>query len=47
MLLKDLYSPAFYDRLGDALSVSIPDFDKAQFIKNIYTLDFESKELKE
>jgi len=47
MLLKDLYSPAFYDRLGNALTVSIPNFDKAQFIKNIYVSDFESKELKE
>ncbi|WP_316794939.1 DNA alkylation repair protein [Pedobacter agri] len=47
MLLKDLYSPTFYNRLADALAVTIPHFDKNKFIQNIYVPDFESKELKE
>jgi 3-methyladenine DNA glycosylase AlkC len=45
--LKDLYSPTFYDRLTDALAVTVPNFDKAKFIKNIFISEFESKELKE
>lgn len=45
--LKDLYSPAFYDRLTKALAVTIPDFDKRKFVKEIFSPDFESKELKE
>lgn len=47
MLLKDLYSPAFYDRLSDALLITLPGFDKKKFIANIYVPDFERKELKE
>jgi len=47
MLLKDLYSVAFYDRLASALLVTVPDFNPSQFIKKIYDADFESKELKE
>lgn len=47
MLLKDLYSPAFYDRLSEALLISIPGFDKKKFIEDIYVPDFETKELKE
>ncbi|TCD07565.1 DNA alkylation repair protein [Pedobacter frigidisoli] len=46
-LLKDLYSPTFYNRLADALVITVPDFDKSKFIKKIYTSGFESKELKE
>ncbi|RBQ09922.1 DNA alkylation repair protein [Pedobacter miscanthi] len=45
--LKDLYSPAFYDRLTKALAVTIPGFDKGKFVKEIFSPDFESKELKE
>ncbi|GAA4196628.1 DNA alkylation repair protein [Pedobacter jeongneungensis] len=45
--LKDLYSPAFYDRLTSALAAAIPDFDKEKFINKIFTPDFASKELKE
>jgi len=45
--LKDLYSPAFYDRLSNALAVSIPKFDKGKFIKAVFIPEFESKELKE
>ncbi|MCZ4244731.1 DNA alkylation repair protein [Pedobacter punctiformis] len=46
-LLKDLYSPAFYERLSNVLAITIPDFDKPKFIKEIFTPDFEAKELKE
>ncbi|WP_412467595.1 DNA alkylation repair protein [Pedobacter sp. KLB.chiD] len=46
-LLKDLYSPAFYNKLSDVLIIAIPGFDKSLFIKNIFTPEFESKELKE
>ncbi|MEH3113931.1 DNA alkylation repair protein [Pedobacter terrae] len=46
-LLKNLYSPAFYDRLTTALSTSIPGFDKKLFINKIFTPEFEAKELKE
>jgi 3-methyladenine DNA glycosylase AlkC len=45
--LKDLYSPAFYDRLTTALAATIQDFDQALFIKKIFTPEFEFKELKE
>lgn len=46
-LLKDLYSPFFYDKLTEVLTKTIPAFDKQKFIKLIYTPEFESKELKE
>lgn len=45
--LKNLYSPAFYERLTNALTVSIPEFDKEKFIKAVFIPEFESKELKE
>lgn len=45
--LKDLYSPAFYDKLSQVLKRTLPDFDKDKFIAGIYTSDFENKELKE
>ena len=46
-LLKDLYSAAFYDRLSNALVVSVPKFDKGKFIKAVFIPEFKSKELKE
>ncbi|MFC3560380.1 DNA alkylation repair protein [Pedobacter jamesrossensis] len=46
-LLKDLYSPLFYDKLSDVLTKTIPDFDKKKFIIQIYSTEFESKELKQ
>ncbi len=46
-LLKDLYSPNFYEKLSNVLSKTLPGFDKNKFIKAIYSPDFESKELKE
>lgn len=47
LLLKDLYSPAFYERLTNALNTTVPHFNKTEFIAQIFTPDFESKELKE
>lgn len=46
-LLKDLYSVDFYNRLSACLTEVIPSFDKSKFIKQIFTEDFEAKELKE
>jgi 3-methyladenine DNA glycosylase AlkC len=46
-LLKDLYSPSFYKNLSDALAVVLPSFNKQRFISQIFTSDFNDKELKE
>jgi 3-methyladenine DNA glycosylase AlkC len=45
-LLKDLYSPAFYKNLANALSAVLPSFNKQRFISQIFTDDFSDKELK-
>lgn len=45
--LKNLYSPAFYERLSSILATSLPGFDKAKFMNLIKSDDFEDKELKE
>jgi 3-methyladenine DNA glycosylase AlkC len=45
-LLKDLYSPAFYKNLANALSAILPSFNKQRFISQIFTDDFSDKELK-
>jgi 3-methyladenine DNA glycosylase AlkC len=44
--LKNLYSPAFYERLSSILAQSLPGFDKAKFISLINSDGFEDKELK-
>lgn len=46
-LLKDLYSPAFYNGLSDIFLKTVPSFDKPRFIRQIYQEGFEDKELKE
>lgn len=46
-LLKDLYSPVFYQRIANVFEQTIPEFDSDLFIKMIYRPDFEVKELKE
>lgn len=46
-LLKDLYSPFFYDKLSNVLTKTVPAFDKQKFISLIYSPEFEAKELKE
>jgi 3-methyladenine DNA glycosylase AlkC len=45
-LLKDLYSPAFYKNLANALLAVMPSFNKQRFISQIFTDDFSDKELK-
>ena len=44
--LKDLYSPAFYKKLSDVISVIVPSFNKQRFISQIFSDDFSNKELK-
>lgn len=46
-LLKNLYSPAFYERLSSVFVVTIPNFNKSNFVNAIFTADFEIMELKE
>lgn len=46
-LLKELYSRAFYNQIGEVFASIVPDFDKKAFIKKIYSPGFEEKELKE
>lgn len=46
-LLKDLYSPAFYNRFADVLTTSVPSFNKSKFIKAIYNDGFANMELKQ
>jgi 3-methyladenine DNA glycosylase AlkC len=46
-LLKDIYSPSFYNSFSDILIQTVPSFDKQRFIKRIYQEGFEDKELKE
>jgi len=45
--LKDLYSPAFYEKLSASLLDTVPAFDRTLFLERIFTADFEQKELKE
>jgi 3-methyladenine DNA glycosylase AlkC len=46
-LLKELYSRAFYNQIGEVFAAIVPGFDKKAFIKKIYAPGFEAKELKE
>jgi 3-methyladenine DNA glycosylase AlkC len=45
-LLKDLYSPAFYKNLANALSTVLPSFNKQRFISQIFSDEFSNMELK-
>jgi hypothetical protein len=44
--LKDLYSPSFYKNLANALVAVMPSFNKQRFVSQIFTDDFNDKELK-
>jgi hypothetical protein len=46
-LLKELYSRAFYNQIGEVFASIVPGFDKKSFVKKIYSPGFEQKELKE
>jgi len=45
--LKDLYSPAFYQKLSIILQQVLPSFDPVRFTNLIFTPEFEQKELKD
>lgn len=45
-LLKNIYSPAFYQRLSEVLIQTIPAFDQKKFSLEIFDEEFENKELK-
>ena len=45
--LKELYSPAFYDQVGNVFAEIVPGFNNAVFIKKIYSSGFKKMELKE
>lgn len=45
--LKDLYSRPFYNKLCDTFTETIPGFNKQEFIKQIYSGNWEEKELKD
>lgn len=45
--LKHIYSPTFYHQFSNVLAAIIPSFDKQGFISQIFTAEFEQKELKE
>ncbi|MBC6489707.1 DNA alkylation repair protein [Flavihumibacter stibioxidans] len=45
-LLKDLYSPFFYQHLATVLETTVPGFDKKQYIRLVFDQGWEEKELK-
>lgn len=47
MLLKDLYSPVFYDRISAVLEKTVPSFDREEFTRRIFEGPWEQKELKD
>jgi 3-methyladenine DNA glycosylase AlkC len=46
-LLKDLYSPAFYDSFSEVLAATIPEFDITEFQRRIFIPEFTALELKQ
>lgn len=46
-LLKDIYSIPFYDKFSDILGEVIANFDKQKFTSDIFTDNWDSKELKQ
>ncbi len=46
-LIKDIYSPAFYDRFADTLLQTVPEFDKQRFTALIFNDQFGNMEWKE
>lgn len=46
-LLKDIYSIHFYDKFSDVLGEVIANFDKQKFTADIFTDNWDSKELKQ
>jgi 3-methyladenine DNA glycosylase AlkC len=46
-LLKNMYSPAFYDSISKVLTQTLPAFDQQKFLENIFVPAFAKFELKE
>ncbi len=46
-LIKDIYSPAFYDKFSDTVIRVVPSFNKKKFIAEIFNEDFKTKEWKD
>lgn len=46
-LLKDIYSPSFFDKFSDILKDVLQDFDKKKFTQAIFDKTWEKKELKD
>jgi len=46
-LIKDIYSPVFYNKFGDAVKYVVPAFDKEGFINGISGDNFDDKEWKD
>jgi 3-methyladenine DNA glycosylase AlkC len=46
-LLKNNYNAAFFERLTRSIEIAVPSFKKKDFLKSIFSKDWEQKELKE
>jgi 3-methyladenine DNA glycosylase AlkC len=46
-LLKDIYSPRFYDKFSDVVKEIVPTFNKQKFIESIFADTWAAKELKD
>ncbi|KAA5539122.1 DNA alkylation repair protein [Adhaeribacter rhizoryzae] len=46
-LIKDIYSPTFYDRLADSLQAEVSGFNKTTFLRQIFTPAFATMEWKQ
>ena len=46
-LIKDIYSPEFYNKFADTVAHVIPLFEKQKFIKHIFNDDFKNMEWKQ
>jgi 3-methyladenine DNA glycosylase AlkC len=46
-LIKDIYSPDFYNRFAGTLTKVLPAFNKKKFVQQVFDEDFSNKEWKE
>jgi 3-methyladenine DNA glycosylase AlkC len=47
MLLKDIYSPTFYNQFSDVVKKVMPSFDKKEFTQQIFDTEWNNRELKD
>jgi 3-methyladenine DNA glycosylase AlkC len=47
MLLKDIYSPTFYNQFSDVVKKVMPSFDKQEFTLQIFDNEWKNRELKD